>query len=196
MAISATDLPSTGELHPRQKALVEAVRHAGNTGVFVAGPVNTAFAQDLSKRGMIRLEVLPGRQSQPAFMALPAIASDPAGYSFDRVVAVAREWAMLRWHFNDAALIAECVKRSIENRESVSPREVMDRLAIRFGLEDPHDGNAPKDVAVRGEVAARGAGIDEEWLEARARNAAPVVETKTRRPSAAERARAQLIRRS
>jgi len=102
---------------------------------------------------------------------------------------------MLRWHFNDAALIAECVKRSIENRDSVSPREVMDRLAIRFGLEDPHDGNAPRDVAVRGEVAARGAAIDEEWLEARTR-ITPVVETETRRPSAAERARAQLIRRS
>ncbi len=195
MAISATDPPSTGELHPRQKALIEAVRHAGNTGVFVAGPINTAFAQDLSKRGLIRLEPLSGGQPQPAFMALPPIANDPAGYSFDRLVTIAREWAMLRWHFNDAALIAECVKRSIENRDSVSPREVMDRLAIRFGLEDPHDGNAPRDVAVRGEVAARGAAIDEEWLEARTR-ITPVVETETRRPSAAERARAQLIRRS
>lgn len=194
MAISATDPLSTGELHPRQKALIDAVRHAGNTGVFVAGPINTGFAQDLSKRGLIRLEPLSGGQPQPAFMALPPIANDPAGYSFDRLVTIAREWAMLRWHFNDAALIAECVKRSIENRESVSPREVMDRLAIRFGLEDPHDGNAPRDVAVRGEVAARGVAIDEEWLEARAQ-IAPVVETETRRPSAAERARAQLFRR-
>lgn len=194
MEISATDPPSTGELHPRQKALIDAVRHAGNTGVFVAGPINTAFAQDLSKRGMIRLEALAGGQPQPAFMALPPIASDQAGYSFDRVVAISREWAMLRWHFNDAALIAECVKRSIENRESISPREVMDRLAIRFGLEDPHDGNAPKDVAVRGEIAARGMAIDQEWLEARGR-IAPAPDTETRRPSAAERARAQLIRR-
>ena len=195
MEISATDLPSAGELHPRQKALIEAVRHAGNTGVFVAGPINTAFAQDLSKRGLIRLEALAGGQPQPAFMALPPIASDPAGYSFDRVVAVAREWAMLRWHFNDAALIAECVKRSIENRESVSPREVMDRLAIRFGLEDPHDGNAPKEVALRIEIAARGEAIEQEWLEARRRVTPAVVDPETRRPSAAERAKAQLIRR-
>ena len=101
---------------------------------------------------------------------------------------------MLRWHFNDAALISECVKRSIENREAVSPRELMDQLAIRFGLEDPHDGNAPKDVAIRGEVAARGLAIDQEWREARGR-IAPVADTETRRPSAAERARAQLIRR-
>jgi hypothetical protein len=100
----------------------------------------------------------------------------------------------LRWHFNDDPLIAESVKRSIENRESVSPREVMDRLAIRFGLEDPHDGNAPRDVAVRGEVAARGEAIDREWLEAK-RRAPPVAEAETRRPSAAERAKAQLIRR-
>jgi len=140
------------------------------------------------------LEALQGGQPQPAFMALPPIASDPAGYSFDRVVAVAREWAMLRWHFNDAALIAECVKRSIENREAVSPREVMDRLAIRFGLDGPHEGNAPKDLAIRGEIAARGMAIDQEWLEARGR-IAPVGETEARRPSAAERARAQLIRR-
>lgn len=187
-----TDPPSTGELHPRQKALIDAVRHAGNTGVFVSGPVNTAFAQDLSKRGLIRLEALP---DQPSFMALPPIGRDPAGYSFDRVVALAREWAMLRWHFNDAALIAESVKRSIEHREAVSPREVMDRLAIRFGLDDPHHGNAPKDVAVRGEIAARGVAIDQEWLEAR-RRTAPAADTETRRPSAAERARAQLIRRS
>ena len=102
---------------------------------------------------------------------------------------------MLRWHFNDAALIAECVKRSIENREPVSPREVMDRLAIRFGLEDPHDGNAPKNIALRIEIAARGDAIEQEWLEARGR-IAPGADTETRRPSAAERARAQLIRRS
>jgi len=101
---------------------------------------------------------------------------------------------MLRWHFNDAALISECVKRSIENREAVSPRELIDQLAIRFGLDDPHDGNAPKDVAIRGEVAARGSAIDQEWREAR-RRIAPVADTETRRPSAAERARAQLIRR-
>jgi len=170
------------------------VRHAGNTGVFVAGPVNTGLAQDLAKRGLIRLEALLGGQPQPAFMALPPVASDAAGYSFDRVVTLAREWAMLRWRFNDAALISECVKRSIENREAVSPRELMDQLAIRFGLEDPHDGNAPKDVAVRGEVAARGLAIDQEWREARGR-IAPVADTETRRPSAAERARAQLIRR-
>ena len=194
MAISATDLPPTGPLHPRQKALIEAVRHAGNTGVFVAGPVNTALAQDLAKRALIRLEALQGGQPPPAFMALPPVAGDSAGYSFDRVVELAREWAMLRWHFNDATLIAESVKRSIENRESVSPREVMDQLAIRFGLEDPHDGNGPRDVAVRGEVATRGAAIDREWLEAKTR-ARPVAEAETRRPSAAERARAQLIRR-
>jgi len=162
--------------------------------VFVSGPVNTALAQDLAKRGLIRLEDLPGGQPQPAFMALPPVAGDSAGYSFDRVVVIAREWGMLRWHFNDATLIAESVKRSIENRESVSPREVMDRLAIRFGLEDPHDGNAPKDVAMRGEVAARGEAIDQEWLEAK-RRAPPVPEAEARRPSAAERARAQLIRR-
>jgi len=194
LAISATDLPPSGPLHPRQKALIEAVRHAGNTGVFVAGPVNTALAQDLAKRGLIRLEDLPGGQPQPAFMALPPVAGDSAGYSFDRVVSIAREWAMLRWHFNDDTLIAESVKRSIENRESVSPREVMDRLAIRFGVEDPHDGNAPRDVAVRGEVAARGEAIDREWLEAK-KLAPPVAKAETRRPSAAERARAQLIRR-
>lgn len=194
MAISATDPPPSGPLHPRQKALIDAVRHAGNTGVFVSGPVNTALAQDLAKRGLIRLEALLGGQPQPAFMALPPVASDSAGYSFDRVVTLAREWAMLRWHFNDAALISECVKRSIENREAVSPRELIDQLAIRFGLEDPHDGNAPKGVAIRGEVAARGLAIDQEWREARGR-IAPVADTETRRPSAAERARAQLIRR-
>jgi len=195
LEISATEpVVPTGPLHPRQKALIDAVRHAGNTGVFVAGPVNTALAQDLAKRGLIRLEDLPGGHPQPAFMALPPVADDPAGYSFDRVVALAREWAMLRWHFNDATLISESVKRSIENRDSVSPREVMDRLAIRFGLEDPHDGNAPRDVAMRGEMAARGEAIDQEWLEAK-RRAPPVPEAEARRPSAAERARAQLIRR-
>jgi len=187
--------PRSAELHPRQKALIEAVRQASNTGVFVAGPINTAFAQDLAQRGLIRLEALPGGQPQPAFMALPPIASDPAGYPFDRVVTLAREWAMMRWHFNDVALISESVKRSIENRESISPREIMDRLASRFGLEDPHDGHSARDVAIRGEVQVRGEAIEQEWREARGRiGVSP--DDRPRPLSASERAKAQLIRRS
>ncbi len=193
--MTAPDPPSSAELHPRQKALIEAVRQASNTGVFVAGPINTALAQDLAQRGLIRLEALPGGQPQPAFMALPPIASDPAGYPFDRVVTLAREWAMMRWHFNDVALISECVKRSIENRESISPREIMDRLASRFGLEDPHDGQSPRDVAIRGEVQVRGEVIEQEWRQARGR-AGVSPDDRPRLLSASERAKAQLIRRS
>jgi len=193
--MTAPDPPRTAELHPRQRALIEAVRQASNTGVFVSGPINTALAQDLAQRGLIRLEALSGVQPQPAFMALPPIASDSAGYPFDRVVTLAREWAMMRWHFNDVSLISECVKRSIENRESISPREIMDRLAVRFGLEDPHEGHSPRDAAVRSEVASRGNAIEQEWRQARGL-AGPSPDASQRPQSAAERARAQLIRRS
>jgi len=193
--MTAPDPPRSAELHPRQKALIEAVRQASNTGVFVAGPINTALAQDLAQRGLIRLEALPGGQPQPAFMALPPIASDPAGYPFDRVVTLAREWAMMRWHFNDVALISESVRRSIENRESISPREIMDQLAIRFGLEDPHQGQSPRDVAIRGEVQTRGEAIEQEWRQARGRTGISP-DDRPRPLSASERAKAQLIRRS
>ena len=186
--------PRSAELHPRQMALIEAVRQASNTGVFVAGPINTALAQDLAQRGLIRLEALPGGQPQPAFMALPPIASDPAGYPFDRVVTLAREWAMMRWHLSDVTLISETVKRSVESRESISPREIVDRLASRFGLEDPHQGQSPRDVATRSKVQALGEVMEREWRQALGR-AGPNADDKLRPLSASERARAQLIRR-
>jgi hypothetical protein len=128
-------------------------------------------------------------------MALPPIANDRAGYPFDRVVTLACEWAMLRWHFNDVALISETVKRSVENRESISPREIMDRLASRFGLEDPHQGQSPRDVATRGKVKALGEVMEQEWREALGR-AGSTTEGTPRPLSASERARAQMIRRS
>ena len=188
------DSSRSAALHLRQRSLIDAVRQAGNTGVFVAGPINTAIAQDLVQRGLIRLEALPGSQPQSGFMALPPIASDPAGYPFERVVTLASEWAMLRWHLSDVMLISETVRRSVESRESISPREIVDRLASRFGLEDPHQGISPREVAIRSKVQALGEVMEREWRQALGR-AGSSAQEKARPLSASERARAQLMRR-
>ena len=187
-----TSAISTDELHPRQQALIDAVQQAGRTGVLVAGPQNTALASDLERRGLIRLESLPGGQPQPAFLALPKVGCDAAGYPFERVVAMVREWAMLRWEFNDVGLIDQAVQRTIEAGEAISPRTIAENLARRFGLQDPLSGNTPRDQALRTELTARGDAAEREWQEARAKlaTAAPV-----RALSAAERARAQLLKR-
>jgi len=136
----------------------------------------------------------PSDPAQPTDRAVAGILQDRAGYDYNKLLTISREWAMLRWHLKDESLIAESVKRSLEQGESLSPRELVDRLATRFGLEDPHQGGNRKDLAVRDTVIARGQAIDQQW--AQARSTVGTEPAPGRPASAAERARAQLMKRS